>query len=90
MNTDQALELMKHLLEVTMMVAGPVLGASLIAGVIIGIIQAATQINEASISFVGKVLAVVAVGLIVGPALAAQVVSYTKNSLTQIEHVVKG
>ena len=90
MNADQALELMKNLLAVTMMVAGPVLGASLFAGVVIGIIQAATQINEASISFVGKVLAVVAVGLLIGPALASQVVSYTKNSITSIEHVVKG
>jgi flagellar biosynthetic protein FliQ len=89
-NADQALELMKHLLEVTMLVAGPVLGASLLAGVLIGIIQAATQINEASISFVGKVMAVVAVGLLVGPALAAQVVSYTKSSISSIEHVVRG
>ncbi len=90
MNADQALELMKHLLEVTMMVAGPVLGASLVAGVLIGIIQAATQINEASISFVGKVMAVVAIGLLVGPALASQVVSYTKHSLSSIEHVIRG
>ncbi len=90
MNAHQALGLMKPLLEVTMFVAGPILVASLLAGVIICVLQAATQIQEASISFIGKVLAVIAVCVVVGPALAAHVVSYTKSSIGSIEHVVRG
>jgi flagellar biosynthetic protein FliQ len=89
-NADQALELMKRLIETTMFVAGPVLMASLTAGILVGIVQAATQINEASVSFVVKVIAVLAVVLVVGPALAANVIGYTKHSIGSIEHVVRG
>jgi flagellar biosynthetic protein FliQ len=89
MNSDQALELISNLLQATMFVAGPILFASLFAGVIVGILQAATQINEASVSFVVKVAAVMAVLVAVGPALAAHAIGYAKNSFASVEHVVR-
>jgi flagellar biosynthesis protein FliQ len=89
MNTDQALELFAHLLGVAMFVAGPVLLASLCAGLLVGILQAATQINEASISFVAKVTSVVAVLVTLGPMLATHAVDYARHSFSAIEHVVR-
>jgi flagellar biosynthesis protein FliQ len=88
MNADQALELALALIQVTAFVAGPVLLASLIAGVTIGIVQAATQVNEASISFVAKAGAIVLVLVTLGPLLASHALSYTRASLVSIEHVV--
>jgi len=88
MNADQALELALALLQVTAFVAGPVLLASLIAGVTIGIVQAATQVNEASISFVTKAGAIVVVLVTLGPMLASHALTYTRASLVAIEHVV--
>jgi flagellar biosynthetic protein FliQ len=69
-------------------VAGPVLLASLLAGVTIGILQAATQVNEASISFIAKAGAIIVVLVALGPMLAAHAISYTRASLVSIEHVV--
>jgi flagellar biosynthetic protein FliQ len=89
MNSDQALELFATLLKAAIFVAGPVLLAALVAGVTVGIVQAATQINEASISFVVKVAAVLAVLVTVGPALASHAVGYARTSFLAIEHVVR-
>jgi flagellar biosynthetic protein FliQ len=89
MTSDQALELISNLLQATMFIAGPILFASLFAGVVVGILQAATQINEASVSFIVKAAAVMAVLVAIGPALAAHAIGYAKNSLSSVEHVVR-
>jgi flagellar biosynthesis protein FliQ len=89
MSADAALELFANLLKVAMFVAGPMLLASLLAGIIVGILQAATQINEASIGFVAKAAAVMLVMVTVGPALASQAVGYTRHSLEAVRHVVR-
>ena len=89
MSADQALELALALLQVTAFVAGPVLLASLMAGVAIGIVQAATQVNEASISFITKAAAIIVVLVTLGPLLASHALSYARASLVSIEHVVR-
>lgn len=89
MNSAQALELISHLLEVTMFVAGPVLLASLLAGLSVGVMQAAMQINEASVSFIVKVVSVVGVLVALGPRLVSYAVDYTRGSFAAIEHVVR-
>lgn len=87
MTTGAAMELMMRLLQVCLFAAGPILLVALLAGVAVGIMQTATQINEASISFLVKVVAVVAAGVVVGPMLARQVVDYTKTTYAQIAEV---
>jgi flagellar biosynthetic protein FliQ len=89
MTPDRALELFSALLQVVVFVAGPILAASLIAGIVVGVMQAATQINEASVSFVVKVGAVIVVLLAIGPMLAARLVTYTRDTIASIEHVVR-
>jgi flagellar biosynthesis protein FliQ len=89
LSSDQALELLSTLLQVTMFIAGPLLLASLVAGVFVGIIQAATQINEASVSFVVKVTVVLGVLLAIGPALASHIAGYARDNLQALEHVVR-
>lgn len=89
MNGDQALGMVLEALRVALWLAGPVLAAALIAGLLVGIAQTVLQINEASVSFVVKVVAVIAVLVVLGPLLASKIVDYTKSSLQAIEHVVR-
>lgn len=88
MSPDRALELFVGLLQATMWVVGPVLGAALVAGVLVGIVQAATQINEASIAYVVKAGAVVVVLVTLGPTMADRAVRYTRQSFEGISKVV--
>jgi flagellar biosynthetic protein FliQ len=89
MSSAQAIELFGSLMRVTMCVAGPVLLGSLFAGLLVGILQAATQINEASVSFIAKVTSVAAVLVGLGPTLVTYAVDYTRSTLAAIEHVVR-
>jgi flagellar biosynthetic protein FliQ len=89
MTTDQAVTLITNLLRTTLFVVGPLLAVALLAGIVVGIIQTATQIQEASISFLVKVLAVVAVGAALGSQLATYVLDYTRSSFEAIGEVVR-
>ena len=89
MNPDEAIVLVSNLLRTTLYVAGPILAVAMVAGVVVGVIQTATQINEASISFVVKALAVVAMGAAMGTQLATYVLDYTRASYGAIEKVVR-
>ena len=88
MNVDQALALIRGLLAATMMVAGPILVVALIAGVAVGIFQTVTQINEAGISFLVKLIAVIALMLVLGPVMMQQVVAYARNTFASVTTVV--
>lgn len=89
MNPDEAIGLVSNLLRTTLYVAGPLLAVAIVAGVVVGIVQTATQVNEASISFVVKIVAVVAVGAAVGSQLATYVLDYTRASYAAIGKVVR-
>lgn len=89
MNLDQAIALMTELLKTAVMVGGPVLGAALVGGVVIGIVQTATQINEASIAYVVKAGCVILMFLVAGTALASRTVQYTRDSFSRIADVVR-
>ena len=88
MTTDGALALLLDLFMVCARVGGPLLLVALLAGLAVGVAQAATQLNESSVSFVVKVVAVVATLLLLGPALGGFAVQYTRNSLQAVAHVV--
>lgn len=66
MDTSQALDIIRNGLLVAVKLSSPVLLLSMGIGVIISIIQAATQIHEQTITFVPKLLAIVAVFLVTG------------------------
>ncbi len=89
MNGDQALAMVLEALRVTLWLSGPVLAVALIAGLVVGVAQTVLQINEASVSFVVKVAAVIAVLVVLGPMLASKIIDYTRGSLQSIEHVVR-
>ena len=67
-----------------LMVAAPVLLSVLVVGLVVSVLQAATQISEATLSFVPKVLAAVAVLAIAGPWMMATLVDYLQRTLQAI------
>ncbi|GMW06315.1 MAG: hypothetical protein AMXMBFR8_11120 [Nevskiales bacterium] len=66
-------------LTVTVMVAAPLLLAALVTGVLVGVLQAATQINEMTLSFIPKLLALVLMLLATGPWMLQLLTSYTRT-----------
>jgi flagellar biosynthetic protein FliQ len=78
-DTTSVLMLARGAIEVSMYLAGPLLLAALLVGLIISVLQAATQINEMTLSFVPKLIAVFATALIAGPWMLTMVTDYIKR-----------
>lgn len=89
MNPEEAVALVSNLLRTTLFVTGPLLAVAIVAGVAVGVMQTATQVNEASISFVVKVVAVVGIGAALGSQLATHVIDYTRACYGAIGTVVR-
>ncbi len=79
MSPDFAIELGKQALWVAVMIAGPILLAALITGVLVGMFQAATQINEQTMSFVPKLGVLVLVLFLLSPWMLAVLVDFTQS-----------
>ena len=89
MTTDGAVELFRNAFMIAAMVAGPPLFAALLVGLIVGVLQAATQVNEASISFVSKLLAVGLTFALLGSWSVRQLVDYTGRTIASISEVTR-
>ena len=70
------------------LVAAPLLGVALVVGLVVSIFQAATQINEATLSFVPKILAAVAMLAVAGPWMMTTLVEYLRGVLLAIPGAV--
>src|SRR3546814_4256662 len=71
-------------MKVALIMAGPLLLVTLVVGLVISIFQAATQINEMTLSFIPKLLAVGAALVLLGPWLITTMVDYMRTLFTQI------
>ena len=84
MDAQQVLSAGQQGLWMLLMVAAPLLLTVLVVGLVISIFQAATQINETTLSFVPKVVAAVAVLAIAGPWMLTMLVEYIQRTLLAI------
>jgi flagellar biosynthesis protein FliQ len=75
-------------LEITLLLAAPLLLVALLTGLIVGAFQAATQINESTLSFIPKVLAIAATLVITGPWMLKVLVSYTRELFESIPGLI--
>ena len=71
-------------LWVTMMIAAPLLLSALGVGLLVGMFQAATQINEMTMSFIPKLLVLVLALIVAGPWMLQIIVNYTKRLIDEI------
>lgn len=84
MTPETVLTIAREALTVTTLLAAPLLLVALVTGVLVGILQAATQINEMTLSFIPKMLALMLTLLITGPWMLELITSYTRTLFTSI------
>ena len=88
MDATQVFTLGQQGLYLLLLVSAPVLLTILGVGLLVSIFQAATQINEQTLSFVPKIVAAVAVLAIAGPWMLSSLVEYLQRTLSSIPTVV--
>lgn len=79
MNMSEALSILQTAFLVLLKIAGPVLMIALVVGLIVSIIQAATQIQEQTLSFVPKLLAIIAALIITGNFILNSLIEFTQS-----------
>ena len=88
MGPETVLDIGRQALWLAVLLAGPMLGAALAVGLFIGVIQSATQIQEMTLSFIPKLLALVIVLLIVGPWMLRIIVTFSERLFMDIPGLV--
>ncbi len=76
MTEGMVLDLARNALTITLQLSAPILVFSLVSGLVISVFQAVTQINEMTLAFVPKIIAVVVAAVIFGPWMLNSLVTY--------------
>jgi flagellar biosynthetic protein FliQ len=84
MTPEMVTEIGRQAIETTLLVSAPMLGLSLVIGLLVSIFQAMTQINEATLSFVPKVVAVFGAVLMFLPWMMGVLISFMTQLITNI------
>ncbi len=84
MNAQVVLTMAQNALFLLLMVSAPVLGVVLVVGLLVSLFQAITQINEATLSFVPKLVAAIIVFAVAGPWMLTTLVDYIRRTLQSI------
>jgi flagellar biosynthesis protein FliQ len=88
MTPETVMSVGTHALEITLMLAAPLLLVALVVGLLVGIFQAATQINEMTLSFIPKLIAMAATIAIAGPWMLKLIVGYTRELFESIPGLI--
>lgn len=87
MNPETVMNFGRNAMETTLMVSAPLLLTVLVIGLIVSVFQAATQINEATLSFIPKLVGVFAALVIAGPWMLTVMLDYMRQILTSFPMV---
>ena len=88
MNADTVIDLSQQALYIIVMLAAPMLLSALAIGLLIGMFQAATSINEMTLSFIPKLLILVIAIMIAGPWMLGLILNYTRNLYLSIPGLI--
>lgn len=88
MGPETVLDIGREALWLAVLLAGPMLGAALAVGLFIGVIQAATQIQEMTLSFIPKLLSLVVVLFLVGPWMLRLLMTFSERLFLDIPGLV--
>lgn len=89
MEQQLALRLGQEALWMVLLVSAPVLGLSLLVGLLVSVFQATTQINEQTLAFVPKIVAVLGAGMLFGPWMLTTLVTYASRLLAALPDVIR-
>ena len=89
MDTTTVVDLGQQALWMAVLISAPLLVVALVVGLIIGVLQAATSINESSVAFIPKLIVIAVVLLIVGPSSLAVFVDYLRQVISDFPALLR-
>ncbi|MFU2210305.1 flagellar biosynthesis protein FliQ [Desulfovibrio sp. JY] len=89
MTTDMVVALSRQAIETALFLALPMLGVSLVVGVVISVLQAATQIQEMTLTFVPKILSMFIALLVAFPWMMDKMINFTKELFMNIPNYLR-
>lgn len=89
MSSDMAVQIGRDALFLVLLVSAPMLGLGLLVGVLVSIFQATTQIQEQTLAFIPKIIAVFVAIVVFGPWMLNLLINYTYGMLTQLPNMVR-
>jgi flagellar biosynthetic protein FliQ len=84
-----AIEVVSQAIKVALMLSAPMLIGALVVGILVSIFQAVTQINEQTLSFIPKILVIIAALVIFSPWMMETMVSYTHDLFVSIPELIR-
>jgi flagellar biosynthetic protein FliQ len=88
MTPETVMTIGQRALEITLLLAAPLLLVALVTGLVVGAFQAATQINEMTLSFIPKLLALALTLVAAGPWMLKLIVGYTRELIESIPSLI--
>jgi len=88
MTPESVMTMGRQAMEITLLVSAPLLFVALVIGLVVSIFQAATQINEATLSFIPKLVGVFVTLVIAGPWMLSVMLDYMRQVFTGIPNMV--
>jgi flagellar biosynthetic protein FliQ len=88
MNAQTVISLVQQALEILVLVSAPLLLTALAVGLLISVFQAATQINEMTLSFIPKLLAMFLVVILAGPWMLSTLIDFTRQLFSSIPQII--
>ena len=88
MTPESVMVLGHDAMKVALLVAAPLLLAALVSGLIISLLQAATQVNEQTLSFIPKILAVAATVVVAGPWMLNLLLDYIRTLFSNLPYII--
>ena len=88
MTPESVMTMGRHAMEVTLMIAAPLLLVALVIGLVVSIFQAATQINEATLSFIPKLVGIFVALVVAGPWMLSVMLDYMREVFGGIPNLV--
>lgn len=89
MSTDLAIQVGRDALFMVMLISAPMLGLGLLVGILVSIFQAITQIQEQTLSFIPKIIAVFVAVVVFGPWMLSLMIDYTRDLFINLPQMIR-
>lgn len=88
MTPSTVIDIGRQAIEILLMMAGPLFGAALITGLMVSVFQAATQINEMTLTFVPKLIAIFFTMVLAGPWMITLITDFATRLISDIPNLI--
>ena len=88
MTPESVMTIGRQALELTLLISAPLLLSALAVGLLVSVFQAATQINEMTLSFIPKLIAILVMLVVAGPWMITMMVEYTRRLLENLPFMI--